>query len=165
MSTPDGTPAGGLIAASGEDRSPWLAVLKQALAFAGVAGAACAVAALAFSGAGALGSAAFGWVLIVLFFAVSLLVGHLLGRGNPTGAMAMFVVVYGIKVVLFAAVLLFIGRPQWLETGWFLASAVVATIAWQAGEIRAFTRVRFLLYDDADAAARPAAAPTGGKDA
>ncbi|CEA08564.1 hypothetical protein BN1051_01919 [Arthrobacter saudimassiliensis] len=156
MSTADGAPAAGFLAASGEERSPWLKVLKTALAWSGAVGAACAVAGLAAAGVSGLGSVAFAWVLIVAFFALSLLVGHLVGRNNPGGAMAMFVVVYGIKVVLFAAVLLFLGRPEWLESGWFLGAAVAATIAWQAGEIRAFSRVRFLLYDDAaDASARP----------
>ncbi len=38
----------------------------------------------------------------MLFFGISLLVGHFVGRNNPSGAIGIFVATYFIKVVGFA---------------------------------------------------------------
>lgn len=84
----------------------------------------------------------------MLFFGVSLLVGHFVGRGNPSGAIGMFVATYFIKVVGFAVVLFVIGAPEWLHGRWFVTGAVVAVVLWQAAEIHGFSRARLQIYND-----------------
>ena len=142
--------AGSGFAASGPTPAPWLDILKRALLAAGAFLAVLAAAAAVVSSwPGAL-SALFGGVLIILFLGISLLVGHLVGRSNPSGAMGMFVVTYAIKVVGFAVVLFLIGMPDWLQRAWFLTAAAGTVVVWQAAEIHAFSKVRFLLYADPD---------------
>ena len=62
------------------------------------------------------------------FFAISLLVGHFVGRNHPSGAIGLFVATYFIKVVGFAVVLFAIGSPEWLNGRWFLIGAVVTVV-------------------------------------
>jgi len=99
-------------------------------------------------GSAALG-AVLGAALVVVFFAISLLVGHFVGRRNPSGAIGAFIATYVLKVVGFGAALFLIGTPDWLDTTWFFVAAVVAVVAWQAAEVFAFSRVRYQIYDDA----------------
>jgi ATP synthase protein I len=93
-------------------------------------------------------SAAFGGGLVMLFFAISLLIGHYVGRNNPSGAVGLFVATYFVKVVGFAVVLFILGAPEWLHDRWFLIGAVVSVIAWQATEIYGFGKARLQLYND-----------------
>ena len=84
----------------------------------------------------------------MLFFGISLLVGHFVGRNNPSGAIGVFVATYFIKVVGFAAVLFVLGAPAWLHARWFVAGAVTAVVLWQAAEIFGFSKARLQIYND-----------------
>lgn len=145
----DGSPAdGAAVAASGPTRSPWLKILRTSLVAAGAATLLTVlVSAFAAGGAGAL-SALLGAGLVILFFAISLLVGHFVGRTNPSGAIGAFIATYIIKVVGFGAALFIIGTPGWLERVWFFIAAVAAVVVWQAAEVFAFSRTRHQLYAD-----------------
>jgi ATP synthase protein I len=136
------------VGASGPTRSLWLNLLGRS-SIAAVAGLVlCAVpAGLLNGGSGAL-SSLLGGLLVMLFFGISLLVGHFVGRHNPSGAIGMFVATYFIKVVGFAAVLFVVGTPDWLDGRWFVIGAVVAVVLWQAAEIHGFSRARLQIYND-----------------
>ncbi|YCK83605.1 hypothetical protein M1D89_10415 [Arthrobacter sp. D3-18] len=141
----------------GQPNSLWLRLLLLSAAAAAAATAVtCVIAALMNGGSGAL-SAAFGAVLVMLFFGISLLIGHFVGRNNPSGAVGLFVATYFIKVVGFAVVLLVLGAPDWLHDRWFLIGAVVTVVFWQAAEIYAFSKARLQIYNDP-------AEPKGGPD-
>lgn len=105
------------------------------------------VAAFMNGGQGAL-SAAFGGGLVMVFFAISLLIGHFVGRNNPSGAVGLFVATYFVKVIGFAVVLFLIGAPAWLHGRWFLIGAVVCVVFWQAAEIYGFSKARLQIYND-----------------
>lgn len=151
MSPADGAQTGRPLVASGPTSNPWLGIFATSMKWTGMLFVVLAAASLVASGIAGLGSALFGWVLIIAFSGVSLLIVHVVGRDNPHGAMAMFALIYIVKVVVFAAVLLLIGRPAWLDATWFFVSAIGTIVVWQAAEIRAFSRIRFQLYnDDAD---------------
>ena len=85
---------------------------------------------------------------MIAFFAISLLVGHFVGRNNPSGAIGLFVATYFIKVVGFAVVLFAIGSSDWLNGRWFLIGAVVTVVLWQAAEIYGFSKARLQIYND-----------------
>ncbi|NUP59206.1 MAG: hypothetical protein HOQ06_06970 [Pseudarthrobacter sp.] len=138
----------GHVGASGPTRSLWLNLLKRS-SFAATAGLVlCAVpAALLNGGTGAV-SSFLGGLLVMLFFGISLLVGHFVGRRNPSGAIGMFVATYFIKVVGFAVVLFVVGAPAWLHGRWFVIGAVVAVVLWQAAEIHGFSKARLQIYND-----------------
>lgn len=169
MSPVDGAQAGRTLAVSGPTANPWLGIFATSMKWAALLAAVLAAASLIAAGLPGLGSALFGWVLVIAFSGVSLLIVHVVGRDNPHGAMAMFALIYIVKVVVFAAVLLVIGSPAWLDSTWFLAGGVLTVVVWQAAEVRAFSRVRFQLYDDEPAAVSPAVRDTslakGEKDA
>ncbi|WP_258802575.1 hypothetical protein [Pseudarthrobacter sp. NS4] len=138
----------GQVGASGPTRSLWLHLLKFSSAAAAAGLVLCAVAAGLLDGAGGAFSALAGGLLVMVFFGISLLVGHFVGRSNPSGAIGVFVATYFIKVVGFAAVLFVLGAPQWLHAHWFVAGAVTAVVLWQAAEIFGFSKARLQIYND-----------------
>ncbi|WP_231567568.1 hypothetical protein [Sinomonas humi] len=113
------------------------------------------------TGAAAAGSVAFAAVVVIAFFAISLLVGHFVGRRNPAGAIGMFAVVYLIKIVGFAAVLIWIGTPAWINPPWFGATGIATVVVWQAVELWGFSRVRLQIFNDPEDPGQ-GASPTSG---
>ena len=150
MSPADGARASRIIA-SGPTKGPWLRILKVCLLWTGIPAAAAAAAALLGPGIAGSASVAAGWALIAVFFGISLLVGHVVGRKNPSGAIGMFAVTYAVKVVGFAAILWLVGMPEWLEGEWFFYTAIGTVVLWQAAEILTFSRTRQLIFSDAPA--------------
>ncbi len=138
-----------VVTASGPTSSPWLKILAVSAAASAVLLILASAAAWLLTGGNAAGSALLGGGLVIVFFGLSLLVGHIVGRRNPSGAIGMFVVTYVVKVVGFAAVLFALGQPAWLDGTWFFATAVGTVLVWQVAEIVAFSKTRYLLYDDA----------------
>ncbi|MBG6184569.1 ATP synthase protein I [Arthrobacter sp. CAN_A214] len=152
MSTPDPAADSGIrgtgVTVSGPTASPWLGILARCtLATTVVIGVLAVVAGVLEGPEGAL-SALLGFALVVLFFGISLFIGHFAGKSNPSGALGLFAVTYAIKVVGFAAVLFFLGTPDWLARTWFFTGAVVTVMVWQAVEVFAFSRTRHQLYED-----------------
>ena len=141
------------ISVSGPTDAPWLRILKTSLLWTAIPAAVAAGAALLGPGISGAASVAAGWALIALFFGISLLVGHIMGRRNPSGAIGMFAVTYAVKVVGFAVALWSVGVPEWLERPWFAFAALGTVVIWQVAEIRAFSRTRQLIYSDAPAGA------------
>jgi ATP synthase protein I len=126
----------------------WLKLLGLSSAAAGGALLLAGVAALLFNGGTGILSCLFGGALVMAFFAISLLIGHVVGRNNPSGAIGLFVATYFVKVVGFAVVLFVLGAPDWLHARWFLIGAVVAVVFWQAAEIYGFSKARLQIYND-----------------
>jgi ATP synthase protein I len=145
----------GKVGASVPTPSLWLTLLKRSSAAAAAGLALCAVPAVILEGAGGALSSTAGGLLVMLFFGISFLVGHFVGRSNPSGAIGMFVATYFIKVVGFAAVLFVVGAPAWLHGRWFVAGAVTAVLLWQAAEIRGFSKARLQIYNDPETKETP----------
>lgn len=139
--------------ASGETPGPWLAILRKCFVATAVASAAAAAAAYFAAGPAAAGSVAAAAVLVVVFFGSSLLIGHVVGRRNPSAALGAFMVGYVVKVVGFGAVAFLVGAPAWLDKDWFMWSAVGTVVLWQAVELFAFSKVRLRIYNDPEPAA------------
>ena len=99
----------------------------------------------------------FGGALVMAFFAISLAIGHFVGRNNPSGAIGMFVATYFVKVVGFAVVLFVIGAPAWLHARWFLIGAVVTVVRLAGGRDHGFSKARLQIYNDPET-------PEGGTD-
>ncbi|MBF4993570.1 hypothetical protein ITX31_05535 [Arthrobacter gandavensis] len=147
MSQADGARAT-RISASGPTDAPWLRILWTSLVWTAIPAAAAASAALLGPGVAGAASVAAGWGLIAIFFGISLLVGHVVGRKNPSGAIGMFAVTYAVKVVGFAVVLWMVGVPAWLDRPWFAFAALGTVVIWQTAEIRAFSRTRQLIFSE-----------------
>lgn len=136
---------------SGRGTTPWLSLAGKCAVAAGAAGAILALAGLIASGPAAAGSVLFAAVIVIAFFALSLIAGHFAGRNNPSGAIGVFAVVYVLKIVGFAALLLWLGKPAWIVGPWFGASGIVTVVVWQAVEVFAFSRLRLLIFEDSRA--------------
>lgn len=137
----------GHLAASGPSASPSWNILKKCLLVDGIAVVLMVVLAFVFTDSDGVLSVLFGSLLVVAFFGLSLLVGHIFSRRMPEAVMGIFVMTYFVKVVGFAAVLFALGTPTWLNKPWFAAAAVVCVLLWQATEVVIFSRQRFLIFD------------------
>jgi ATP synthase protein I len=138
----------GPVGVSGPTRSLWLHLLLVSSAAGAGAIVLTGIVAVLLNGAEGVLSSTFGGLLVMLFFAISLLVGHFMGRNNPSGAIGMFVATYFIKVVGFAVVLFVLGAPAWLHGRWFVIGAVTTVVLWQSAEIYAFSKARLQIYND-----------------
>jgi ATP synthase protein I len=144
-----GPPSGnGSVGVSGPTRSLWLRLLLLSSAAGAGAIVLAGIPAMILDGASGVLSSTFGGLLVMLFFAISLLVGHFMGRNNPSGAIGLFVATYFVKVVGFAVVLFVVGAPTWLHTRWFVIGAVATVVLWQAAEIYGFSKARLQIYND-----------------
>jgi ATP synthase protein I len=145
---------------SGATPGPWLAILRTCLlATAAVVAVLAIVAGLAAGTAAAAASAALGGLLVAVFFGISLLIGHVVGRRNPSAALGAFLAGYVVKVLGFGVLAFGFGRPEWLDTRWFFVAAVVSVVVWQAAELRAFSKLRLRLYGDPADAKGPGGKP------
>lgn len=140
---------------AGETPQPWLRLLRSCSLVALVLAAAGSAAAGLISGLPAVASVVSAILLVVVFFGITLIIGHVVGLRNPRAALGAFMVGYIVKVVGFGAVVFLLGTPAWVDGAWFIGAAVAAVIVWQATEMIVFSRLRFQLYDD-----EPAAAPS-----
>src|SRR6476661_10693281 len=138
----------GSVGVSGPTRSLWLGLLGISSAVSAAALVLTGIVAVALNGWTGLLSSSFGGLLVMAFFAISLLIGHFVGRNNPSGAIGLFVATYFVKVIGFAVVLFAVGAPDWLHGRWFLIGAVVTVVFWQAAEIYGFSKARLQIYND-----------------
>jgi len=152
---------------AGDPGSLWLRLLalSSAAATAGLLVTAV-IAAVANGGLGAL-SVLCGGALVIVFFGISLLAGHFVGRNNPSGAVGLMAALYFVKVVVFGVVFLVFGAPGWLHGRWFVTAAVVTVILWQIAELYGFSRARLLIFNEPSKAAEQdkgtSDAPEGGR--
>ncbi|WP_323958766.1 hypothetical protein [Arthrobacter sp. JZ12] len=151
MNTSDAARARVFGGASGPTVSLWLRILVRCAVATGAAAVMMTAAAFLAADGGAAASVLAGWGLVALFFGISLLIGHFVGRDNPSGALGVFLITYVIKVVGFAAVLFLLGTPPWLDRVWFFSTAVATVVIWQIVEVAVFARARHQLYNDAGA--------------
>ncbi len=138
----------GSVGVSGPTGSLWLRLLAISSAAGAGAIILTGIPAVILNGPDGVLSSSLGGLLVMVFFAISLLVGHFMGRNNPSGAIGMFVATYFVKVVGFAVVLFLIGAPAWLHGQWFLIGAVATVVLWQAAEIYGFSKARLQIYND-----------------
>ncbi|AJT42958.1 hypothetical protein [Psychromicrobium lacuslunae] len=136
---------------SGPTASPWLRILIRCLIWTVSAVVLVAVISLFFAGGSGLLSAFFGGGMVIIFFTISLLIGHFVGRKNPTGALGAFAVAYVVKFVGFAALLITIGAPEWLDRLWFFVAALASVLIWQAVEVIVFSRTRQQIFNEPNA--------------
>lgn len=143
------------LAASGPTRSPSWNILKKCLQVGGIATAAMVLAAFIFTDKHGVLSVLCGSLVVIVFFAFSLLVAHVFGRNRPQAVMSIFFMSYLVKVIAFSAILFALGAPSWLNKPWFAGAAIAAVLVWQATEVVIFSKQRFLLFDDSGSSSSP----------
>ncbi|GAA1049939.1 hypothetical protein [Arthrobacter russicus] len=136
------------LAVSGPTESPWLGILQRCLLFAAPAIVLIVVAAWIFAGGFAALSALFSGGLVLVFFGISLLIGHRMGSKGASAMFGAFAVGYVVKFVGFAGVLIVLGSPDWLDRTWFFISALAAVLIWLTVEMVTFSRLRLQIFND-----------------
>ncbi|MFF0310131.1 hypothetical protein ACFYSC_22090 [Streptosporangium sp. NPDC004379] len=111
------------------------------------------VAALLAGGGGALG-AAIGVVVVSAFFALGILAVSYASRISPMAMMTAAVVGYLVRIVIVMALFRMFQDVTVFEPKAFGWGALASIVAWTAGEIRGFMKLRILYVD-------PAAGPPG----
>jgi ATP synthase protein I len=100
------------------------------------------------SGGSGLWGALLASFTVVIFFSVSLLVARLTKNADPISTMALAMFSYFTKLLLMAGFLIAVTRltdPDAVNRRAFGASALAVALAWLAGEVRAFFRLRLQL--------------------
>lgn len=133
---------------SGETPSPWLSILRKCVAVTGVATVLVALVAWLAAGPAAAGSSLAAGIVVIVFFGISLGIGHLVGRRNPSAAFGAFMIGYVVKVVVLGVLAFSFGAPAWLDGTWLLVGVISTVVIWQIVELHAFSRLRLQLYND-----------------
>lgn len=130
-------------------------LLRAPLALTGLVGVAVAVAATLWQGTPGLIGAVAGLTVTVAFFTVSLLLMRWTARLNPEMVMAVAVTAYGTKVGLLLVLLVALYDLPGFSGPAFAAAIILCTTSWLAGQLYAFRKGRFAVFDehrDGDAA-------------
>lgn len=145
-----GSKSNGALVASSAPRSPWMGILKTCIAYTVSAGTVISLAAWPFFGPQIAGSIAFGTVIVILFFGISLLIADMAGRINSAWALPAFLFTYVFKIIGMGFLVLLSGLPDWVHRPTFMYGAIGALVLWQIGEIRAFSKARIPVFADED---------------
>ena len=135
-------------AATAED--PYAALLRGSLVPTAVV-AALAVVVAGLSSRGALFGAVLAAVVVLVFFSASLLVMRRTARTAPRNVMAVALVTYITKVGLLGLLLVAFKDATWLSGTAFALTALACAAVWLVAEIRAYSKVRLLVFDEAPA--------------
>ncbi|MFT4186693.1 MAG: hypothetical protein QM613_05655 [Micrococcaceae bacterium] len=92
-------------------------------------------------------SAGFGGAVVLIFSALTLLVGQLFWNKWPSKLLLGFVISYLAKIIIFPLVLTFIGRPDWLVVKAFFFTALISILVWSVAESLAFMNQRRPYFD------------------
>jgi ATP synthase protein I len=128
---------------------PYAALLRGALVPTAVVAAACAVGAALVSREALLG-AVLAAAVVLAFFSASLLVMGRTARSAPQNVMAVALVTYIAKVGLLGVLLIALQDAAWLSGTAFAVTALACAAVWLVTEIRAYSKVRLLVYAEPD---------------
>jgi ATP synthase protein I len=132
--------------ASSDD--PYAAMLRGAAVPTAVAGALAVVLASFSAGPPGFLGALLALLVVVAFFAASLMVMRATARAAPQSVLAAALLCYLTKVGLLGLLAVLLRDAAWLSANAFALTAVGCAGVWLAFEIRAFARLRILVAPD-----------------
>ncbi len=103
--------------------------------------------ATARSGGDGLLGAAFGTVLVVVFFSAGLLLSRRTAHRDPVLVTALAILSFLAKVAVLGGVLVLFRDTDRFDTRAFAAAVLCGTLVWLAAQVWAFTRVEILYVD------------------
>lgn len=116
-----------------------------------LAGLVCAVIGL-FSSPKAAWSAAFGALLVILFFSLTLLVMKRTADMEPIAVMVAALITYTFKVVLVGVAVFLLRDVSWLSPYAAGMTIIVCAVVWLFFEMRSYKHLRIFAYDPDGAA-------------
>ncbi len=126
-------------------------LLRGSLPPTALAGLVCAVVGL-FSSPKAAWSAAFGALLVIFFFSLTLLVMKRTADLAPTTVMIVVMITYTFKVVVLGVVMFLLRDASWVSGYAVGVSIIVCAVVWIFFEMRSYKRLRIFAYDPDGAA-------------
>ena len=132
---------------SGAPDDPYSAMLRGALVPTLVVGVVCVGVSLTAGTPGLVGSL-LAVVVVVASFSSSLLVMRRTARSNPNSVMAAALLTYTTKVGVLGLLLILLADARWLSGPAFGGTALACAVVWLGFEMRAYSRMRTLVYDD-----------------
>jgi ATP synthase protein I len=133
------------VAAGPQD--PYAALLRGAFVPTAIVALGCVVVAAVVSAA-ALYGAALAAVVVLAFFSTSLVIMRRTARSAPQNVMAVALVTYITKIGLLGVLLIVFKDATWLSGTGFAVTALVCAAVWLVSEIRAYSKVRLLVYSE-----------------
>lgn len=124
---------------------PYASLLRGALVPTSVVAAVCLVVTGLMS-AEAFWGAALAVVVVVAFFSASLLAMRWTARSGPQNVMAVALVTYVTKIGLLGLMLALLADATWLSGDSFAVTALVCAAVWLGFEIRAYSKMRSLVF-------------------
>lgn len=126
---------------------PYAAMLRGALVPTLVAAVVCVAVSLTKGTPGVIGSL-LAAAVVVASFSSSLLVMRRTARSNPNSVMAAALATYMGKIGLLGLMLVLLIDAEWLSGTAFALTAMVCAAVWLGFEVRAYSRMRTLVFDD-----------------
>lgn len=103
---------------------------------------------VAVAGTEAVTGAALGTVVASAAMSAGPLVMRATRRWSPPAVMAVALATYGGVVTILGGVYLVLARAAWMSSGHLAAALVVCGAVWVAGQLRAASRLRVLVFGD-----------------
>ena len=141
-----------------QPQDPYRAMLRGGALPAVLAAVVAVVVAGLQAGAHGVAGSVLASVVVVVSFSSSLVVMSRAAKVAPQLVMLVALITYTAKVVVLGIFLVVFAGAGWLSGRAFALTAVAVAVVWLAGELRAFTRVRTLVFADepsADTLTRP----------
>jgi ATP synthase protein I len=132
-------------APAAEADDPYRAMLRGALVPTAAVVLVATAAGLVLGGR-VLAGAALGAAVVVAFFATSLLVMSAVRHAAPEMLLAAALSVYAAKVAVLGGLVFWLRDEAWLSPTAFAVTALACAVAWLAGQVRAFTRMRLPVW-------------------
>ena len=126
-------------------------LLRGSLPPTALAGLVCTVVGL-LSSPKAAWSAAFGALLVIFFFSLTLLVMKRTADLAPTTVMIVVMITYTFKVVVLGVVMFLLRDVSWVSGYAVGVSIIVCAVVWIFFEMRSYMRLRIFAYDPDGAA-------------
>ncbi len=129
--------------------SPFGAALRGAWVPAMLVGALVAAGYLVVAGPAAGASALIGVAIAAAFFGtVLLLAGRWVRKVPPAVGMFVALTLYSLQMLALLAVYQATGNIVWLDDSAVGVAILVVAVVWQAAQMRAWRRARFLVFDE-----------------
>lgn len=134
-------------AATADD--PYAAMLRGALVPTVFVAAVLVVASGVRAGGDGIAGSVLAAVVVVASFSSSLVVMRRTARSNPQSVMAAALATYTTKIGLLGLVLVLLADADWLSGTAFALTAMACAVVWLGFEVRAYSRMRTLVFGDA----------------
>jgi ATP synthase protein I len=122
-------------------------VVRRSAALTGVVAAVCVAVCAALGGAKGVIGAVIGVAVVAVFFGISILVVGRAAKVNPQVMMAAAMIMYVVKIIAFAVVMVLLGKSTAFNGKMLGFTALVCILVWGATQVVNTMRLKLLYVD------------------